>query len=197
MDQNYLHFGALWIAYFILHSLAASLRVKRYFESIGMSVKTYRLIFVILSTTGLLAILFYGSTFTETEVVKSAMWMKLVSMMLAASGVFIIKASFKQYRLREFIGLSKENPEKRMHTGGILSYIRHPLYAGTILIVLGYLFYVPKLTSVIIVIITILYIAIGIYLEEKKLIIEFGDRYRSYKDEVPALVPRLRDIISF
>jgi methanethiol S-methyltransferase len=39
--------------------------------------------------------------------------------------------------------------------------------------------------------ITFLYLPIGIHLEEGKLIAVFGEEYRKYREEVPALIPKL------
>ena len=36
------------------------------------------------------------------------------------------------------------------------------------------------------------YTLIGIVLEEKKLVIEFGETYTTYQKQVPKLIPRLR-----
>jgi protein-S-isoprenylcysteine O-methyltransferase Ste14 len=34
-----------------------------------------------------------------------------------------------------------------------------------------------------------IYVVIGTVLEEKKLVLEFGDAYRKYQQEVPMLIP--------
>ena len=39
--------------------------------------------------------------------------------------------------------------------------------------------------------ITLVYLPIGIRLEEHKLIAQFGEEYRRYRREVPALFPKL------
>ena len=39
--------------------------------------------------------------------------------------------------------------------------------------------------------ITFVYLPIGIALEERKLIAAFGEEYRRYRREVPALIPHL------
>ncbi len=36
-----------------------------------------------------------------------------------------------------------------------------------------------------------LYVRIGIYFEEKKLVKEFGDIYNKYKLQVPMLIPKI------
>jgi protein-S-isoprenylcysteine O-methyltransferase Ste14 len=68
-------------------------------------------------------------------------------------------------------------------------WIRHPLYAGFIIafwaaphMSVGHLFFAIATTG---------YILIGIFLEERDLVGEFGDRYRQYRRQVGMLFPKL------
>ena len=196
MDQKYWLLTAFWILYFSMHSIGASSDIKKLFEDRGLSKNNYRKLYVILSTAGLLAILIYSSTFSESYIIQPNSSLKFVSLVLAALGTIVIRIAFKQYRIREFLGLAVENPSGDLQISGILSYIRHPIYSGIILIILGYLIFIPKLSSMILTIILFLYLAMGIYLEEKKLKSLFGGKYVDYKKRVPALIPRIKDIIS-
>jgi len=72
---------------------------------------------------------------------------------------------------------------------GILRYVRHPLYLGMILALFGVLVYQPTWANLIFLLAASLYIRIGIYFEERKLIGEFGELYRHYRRRVPMLVP--------
>ena len=197
MDQKYWVLIAFWVAYFAIHSFAASPGLKRTFENIGISKNNYRKLYVILSTAGLLAILMYSSTFSESYLIDPNNSMKFVSLMLAAFGTIVIRLAFKQYNLRGFLGLIDENQSKELQIQGILSYVRHPIYSGTILIILGYLLYIPKLSSLIVTCCVLIYLAIGIYLEERKLVSEFGQRYLDYKKRVPAIIPGIRKVSFF
>lgn len=194
MLQRYWILILIWVIYFAVHSLAASLRVKSYFERSGVSPKAYRKIYVVISTIGLLMLLFYSSNIPESYLITPGNFQKYISLVFAASGTIIIRAAFKQYNLREFLGFSSENSAGILAKGGILSYVRHPIYSGTILIILGYLLYIPKLSSVIIALTVILYLFIGIHFEEKKLEMEFGEKYLDYKSKVPALLPKFKDL---
>lgn len=162
-----------------------------------MSRKAYRLTYVSISTLALLGILIFSATISERYLFETTSWTKYISLILAASGTIVIRAAFKYYRAKEFLGIREENPSGEFETRGILSYIRHPLYTGTILIVLGYFIYTPRLSSLITTCIVLLYLIPGIYLEERKLVQEFGEEYLDYKKKVPALFPRLKDIFSF
>jgi protein-S-isoprenylcysteine O-methyltransferase Ste14 len=94
------------------------------------------------------------------------------------------------YSLKKFLGLSKKE-ESELQIKGILKYVRHPIYCGTILIIIGYWFFNPTIATTVTCITTFLYLPIGILLEEKSLIREFGETYLNYKRKVPALIPKL------
>lgn len=70
---------------------------------------------------------------------------------------------------------------------GIYSFVRHPIYTGT------YMLFVfdPRMTDIKLLLYAILsiYILIGIHFEEKRLVWEFGDRYKRYRSRVPMLFP--------
>ena len=72
---------------------------------------------------------------------------------------------------------------------GLHNYVRHPLYLGTLLFVWGLFLMFPLVSNLSACIVITAYVLIGIQLEEKKLILEFGEDYRSYKKAVPMLVP--------
>jgi len=194
MLQRYWILILIWVIYFVVHSLAASLRVKDYFHRSGVSRTAYRKIYVVISTIGLFALLFYSSNLPESYLIVPGSVQRYISLAFAASGTIIIRVAFKQYNIREFLGFSSENPSGMLAKGGILAHVRHPIYSGTILIILGYLLYIPKLSSVIISLAVFIYLFIGILLEEKKLEKEFGEKYLDYKKRVPALVPRFKNL---
>ncbi|MFD2933817.1 methyltransferase family protein [Spirosoma flavum] len=71
---------------------------------------------------------------------------------------------------------------------GILGYVRHPLYLGIILALFSIFLYQPTWANLIFLLAASLYIRIGIYFEERKLIEEFSELYRHYRRRVPMLV---------
>lgn len=75
-------------------------------------------------------------------------------------------------------------------TAGILNHIRHPYYtAGVILL----LFWGDiTATNLILKIVGITYFIVGAFLEERKLLREFGDAYRAYQRRVPMFFPRIK-----
>lgn len=85
-----------------------------------------------------------------------------------------------------------ENPSsdiKNFVTPAFYKLVRHPIQTGVIIAMLA----TPDMTvgRAVLAVGVIVYIAVGLYFEERDLIAEFGDTYRDYKSNVPALFPRL------
>ena len=181
-----------WIVYFFLHSWLAADRVKEFIQQqTGKGYRYYRLGYSILSTIGLLAMLICNAWVKGNYLFQPNGVSRYISLMLASFGVIIIKLAFKNYSLRTFIGLTPEK-EDALHREGILNRVRHPIYSGTILIVIGYFLFTPNLATLVSCVCIFIYLAIGITLEEKKLVKRFGDSYRDYQKEVPMLISKLK-----
>lgn len=81
--------------------------------------------------------------------------------------------------------------ERRLRTGGPFRYVRHPLNAGATAIV----FLTPKMTEVrlAVAVATLVYALLGSKLEEHRLLDQYGEPYRRYRESgVPFFVPSLR-----
>jgi methanethiol S-methyltransferase len=81
----------------------------------------------------------------------------------------------------------KQPSEAKFRTPLLYRYVRHPIYLGILLAVwatpamtVGHLLYSLGITA---------YILIGIQLEERDLIQQFGDRYRRYRRHAAMLIP--------
>lgn len=179
-----------WGLYFFLHSfLAADSSKEVASQKFAISLKNYRLIYVVFSSIGLLALLFMNANIPAQEYFNSHGVARYLSLVFAAFGVIIIKAAFRSYKFSSFIGVESE--EEAFVTTGILNSIRHPIYSGTLLMIIGYWLFSPNLPTLVSVLCIVLYLPIGIYLEERKLTKKFGDQYLDYKRKVPSLFPRL------
>jgi protein-S-isoprenylcysteine O-methyltransferase Ste14 len=101
----------------------------------------------------------------------------------------------KRYNFSQFAGLTqiKEgtnhnliNKTGKLSSRGILGVIRHPFYAGIFPLIWSNNL---DVTALITNIILSVYVIIGTLLEERKLILEFGDAYRGYQQKVSMLFP--------
>jgi len=180
-----------WGLYFFLHSFLAAKRTKSWFnKKFSNQYKYYRLVYTTISILGLVPILFLLASTPSNFLLERTMVLKYVGLMLATFGVFVLKAAFRNYDTKEFMGIGLQESEPKFIRQGLLNYIRHPIYTGTILLVLGFWLFIPNILNLTTVVCFFIYLAIGIHLEEKKLIIEFGEDYIRFKEEVPMLIPK-------
>lgn len=183
--MDYLILALGWAVYFAAHSILATDKMK---ELIPLNRQSYRIMYSLVSVIGLLILLFLNGTYPGEALIERTSFVKYVSLIMAAIGVIIANAAFKNYSVTEFLGLKKES-ESRLVTTGINAWVRHPLYTATILITAGFFLYDARTATAVSVGCIWIYLVIGIYLEEKKLVKVFGESYREYQQNVAAVIP--------
>lgn len=189
--SSYLMLVGGWFLYFFLHSFLASNKVKGFiFSELALDKKVQRIVYSLISTIGILLLLILNGAVVSDHIIPVTRELKMISLFLTGVGVLIIRSGFKYYNLKSFLGLIDEN-NKELVKKGILSHIRHPIYSGTILITLGFALFDPRLPTFISTVCIFVYLIVGIRLEEKKLIDQFGQNYIDYKLQVPMLIPRI------
>lgn len=179
-----------------LHSTLISLSVTDYLKKhLGNLFRFYRLFFNLVSLATLAPVIWYGLGLKSAPFFEWNGYLKMVQMILLGIGVFLFLAGAKHYNGLVFLGikqirektiydsLSKTN---RLDTTGILGLIRHPWYTAAIA-----LLWTTNLDISILLenIIFTVYLIIGTFLEERKLVIEFGDQYRAYQKIVSMFIP--------
>ncbi|MEO9475176.1 MAG: isoprenylcysteine carboxylmethyltransferase family protein [Cyclobacteriaceae bacterium] len=183
--MDYLELILAWILYLALHSFLASTWMK---SKIPISARWYRLLYSIIATIGLLGLVYLMALIPPVWVYALTPFLKFAGMVAASWGVIIVVASFRQISMKAFLGLKKENNKELVKTG-LHSSVRHPIYSGTILIMVGMFASVPSLTVLLTALVIFAYLPIGVYFEEKKLIDVFGQEYLDYKENVKAIIP--------
>jgi len=188
-----LYFVFALVAYYALHSLLAADGVKASLTQI-ISQRYYRLLYNGLAA-GLLVVVFILYFLVE----KTPLWtpnpvLPYPGALLALAGISWVARALKRYNLDEFMGLEQLRTEQKpkhnkLITRGLNGHVRHPLYFGTLLIIIGALFIFPTDAMFAFVLISTIYLVLGSRLEEKKLVAQFGEAYRRYQREVPMLVP--------
>lgn len=188
--MNYSLLVVGWVVYFLLHSVMASAFVKQKVNNVfGNGARYYRVFYSVIATVGLAALLVVNSNIPASYFFESAGVVRYLSLLLTTFGVMLIQVSFRQYRLKAFLGFAPE--DSNLRRSGILTWIRHPIYSGLILVTIGFFLFIPNLPTLTSCTCILLYLPIGIYLEEKKMILAFGQDYIDYRKEVPSLVPRM------
>ncbi|WP_113923551.1 methyltransferase family protein [Cognataquiflexum aquatile] len=189
----YLILVILWVLFYFLHSLLASLNIKRKIKGwMGRQYIWYRLLYTVFSTVFIFGILIFSTTFSQPDILAKTPTTTYLGYMLASFGTIIIVRSFKSFSKKRFIGLQPhddlEDKEEFVVTG-LHSYVRHPIYSGTVMMFLGFFFFEPTLSSILHLVMLLVYLPFGIYFEEKKLIEIYGSKYLQYKKEVASLIP--------
>jgi protein-S-isoprenylcysteine O-methyltransferase Ste14 len=189
--MNYILLTTGWIVYFALHSLLAADGMKGSAKRVmGALFRFYRLGYAIFSTGGLVALLFFGAAIPTPYFFERTELLRYLSLVFTTFGVMTIRLAFKQFDFKSFVGFSTETAT--LKRDGILMHVRHPIISGILLITIGYFVFIPTLPTLVSCVCILVYLPIGIRLEEQKLIRTFGEEYLQYKREVPAVIPRFR-----
>lgn len=181
-----------WGIYFFLHSLMADEPVKqRLMKTLRLSQQNYRIfynIFNFIALGFLLRLLFQTPS---TPVYTPDLFITAAAVLVCLAGAVIMFLSVKNYDLPAFFGTRKETMMP-LQVKGLNQYMRHPLYSGTILLAIGICIAFPYIKNWLLLLLMIMYIFIGIRLEEKKLVQCYGDEYRNYQKKVKQLIPHVR-----
>ena len=82
--------------------------------------------------------------------------------------------------------------EDRLVTGGLYARVRHPQYAGFVLVMVGFLLQWPTLlTLAMFPVLVWMYSRLAIH-EEREVARQFGDEWQAYAARTPRFIPRLR-----
>lgn len=184
----------LWIMYSALHSIMAAVEFKTHLQRVsGKYFRYYRLFYSCFAALTLVLILVFQFSQPSILLFDRGWLLMLAGGAGAVAGLAIMIICIKKY----FLNLSgvdvllKKQITPVLEKGGLHAYIRHPLYSGTLLFVWSLFLLFPLLSNVIACAIITIYTCIGIRMEEKKLIVEFGDEYRVYASQTPMLIPSI------
>jgi protein-S-isoprenylcysteine O-methyltransferase Ste14 len=110
----------------------------------------------------------------------------ILSFVFIGGGFVLISAGWKV--------LYEAQRRRTLATTGVYSYIRHPQYAGFVLVMFGFLLQWPTLlTLAMFPVLVYMYVRLA-RIEERETRAEFGVEYERYMREVPGFIPRLRDL---
>ncbi|HSN62255.1 MAG TPA: NnrU family protein [Ferruginibacter sp.] len=192
MLKIHLLLSLLWLAYCLFHSLLANARVKTFvYSRLKLSATTYRLLYNIIALGLLFAVWFFHRGVKSPVLFQINLLSRILSFLFIAIGVVIMILCIIKY-FKQLSGLFKESKTGNLQTNGLHRWMRHPLYAGTFLFLLGLLLFWPSYKNVLAVGIIIIYTLAGAWLEEKKLIIQFGKAYQDYQSKVSMIIPRIK-----
>lgn len=185
-----------WVLFGLTHSLFANKLVKdKLTEAFPNFKRFYRFSYNVFAFISLGGVMIYSMLLPSSTLFESSVVWEFIGLMFATYGLLISRIAMKSYGIREFLGIDFNDAPvsfKKLKRSGLLAYVRHPLYCGTILLFMGVVFYFPTVANLVNFISVFTYILIGIYFEERKLVYEYGEEYLSYKAQVPMLLPSLK-----
>ena len=201
--------AVLWIIWCALHSGMISVSATGYLKGcLGTRFRIYRLVFNLVAIVTVIPVMVYEQQLRGAMLFRWEGFLILFQVILLISAILLLLAGARHYDLLQFSGLrqiktgSSHNAlteTGELDTTGILDITRHPWYLGGILIIWTRDLDLPALITNIIL---TLYFIVGTVLEERKLLIEYGDDYRRYQKKVSMLIPikwllsAMRDIFS-
>ena len=192
MLTSHIILALLWIIYCVLHSVLASASLKLKLQKrFGKNYRYYRLFYTVFSFVFLVWLIYFQINLPTHQIFQLTGGILIVGFVLSFSGLLLMIICISKYfiHLSGLRSLVQETTSNELMITGIHRHVRHPLYLGTFAFMWGLFLLLPYLSLLIANTIITIYTLIGIELEERKLIAEFGDAYREYKRKVPKLLP--------
>lgn len=187
--QAYCVYGLVWLLFGLIHSILAGATAKKALNStLG---NRYRLAYngLAIITFGIAA--WIGlSVFADAPDIawggRAKVWLGLVGV----SGWILLFIAAGGYDMRRFMGIAQAaqntSEDEPLRTDGLHRYVRHPLYSAVFLILIGGVWTHFGIATAIF---GSLYLIIGTWSEERKLVALYGQEYDDYRNKVPAFIP--------
>lgn len=196
MILKYILLALLWISYCALHSAMITPKFTDFLKKqLGDAYKFYRIFYNLFALVLLIPVGIFTYSIRQTPFFNLEGYLLAVRILLLATGLFLFYAGALQYDISTFLGLKQIretvshnliNETGKLNSRGILGVVRHPFYAAIFPIIWATNL---DITFLIVNCILTIYVIIGTFLEEQKLIKEFGDEYREYQRKVSMFFP--------
>lgn len=181
----------------VVHSILASHTVKGALRrAVGGPAfdRMYRFSYNFFALSSLYPIVLMLYTFPDQPLYKiSSPWVYL-TVIIQSLALIVLVSAVVQTGFSEFIGWDQlsqigESQPPTLITDGWYAYVRHPLYSG----ILVFSWLIPEMTVNRLAVLAIfsLYLFVGAWFEERKLLKDFNPDYAEYKTRVPMFVPRI------
>lgn len=194
-------FAILFFA--VLHSIFARLIIKGWVKTkVNERVYEgfYRIIYTIFSFITLLPAAYILVAYSGRTIWDITGFISIIFRVIQFIGLIGLSVSLLQVELGRFAGFTQIRayfngqplplPPEPLNKSGMYALVRHPLYFFSMLL----LWFTPNMseTSLVFVIATSLYFIFGSILEERTMLVIFGEEYRDYQKKVAWMVPFIK-----
>ncbi len=194
--MEYLILAILWVAFCALHSALISITFTNFIKlKLGDSSRFYRLFYNFFSIATLIPVLIYSASIKQQPFFVWDGYLLPIRYSLLFVGILFFVMGAKHYSFAQLTGFAQIsegakhnliNKTGKLSARGMLGVVRHPFYAGIFPLIWSSNLDVMTLIGNIVLSV---YVVIGTLLEERKLILEFGDAYCEYQQKVSMLFP--------
>ncbi|HEC15033.1 MAG TPA: hypothetical protein ENI99_00440 [Sedimenticola sp.] len=194
MPADYLLLAGCWLIYFIIHSMLASLGLKRWVAARWPGfMPAYRLAFnalavILIIPPLILMYALHGPWLWQWT--GAAAWLANGLAVLALLGFFW---SLRYYDGMEFLGVRQwragiktVEDQEQFRISPLHRFVRHPWYSLALVLI-----WTRDMDAAFLVtaVVATFYFTIGSRMEERKLLQYHGEIYRRYREQVPGLIP--------
>ncbi len=181
-----------WAAFGLVHSLLASRAGTAFLQRRFGS--WHRIVYSGVACATLAPLLAYAASVRSEPLFRWQGPLAAVPYVLLAGAAALFWAGGRHFSLGRLLGFTQLREgasvglaaQGRLDDSGVLGVVRHPWYAACLLLPWARDLDAPALAASVV---FSLYVLVGTWLEERKLVLEFGDEYRAYQRRVSALVP--------
>lgn len=183
-------------AWCVLHSGMISISWTDYLQKrLGSKFRFYRLFFNLTALLTLVPVVLFATSVRAQVIFAWTGYARIFQLTLLCIAFLLLFLGGRHYDASQLIGIKQIrdgnsskliSDKNEFDTSGILGITRHPWYLAVILLIWARQL---DISVIVVNIILTIYLIVGTYLEEKKLIREFGDKYRTYQKKVSMLIP--------